>query len=77
VPALAGADDAEPPAPEDLGAYWLTRATDSERSRDESDLELEVEGLPSPDLVAELDEPADDEALAANDTEPGQSKSGP
>jgi len=74
VPALASADDAEPPAPEDLGTYWLTRATDSERSRDESDLEVEIEGLPTPDDVAESDEQEEreeGEALAVNDTKPG------
>lgn len=69
VPALASADDAEPPAPEDLGAYWLTRATDSERSLDESDLELELDSLPNLEEEAELDEQEEGGALAANDTE--------
>ncbi|MEP7049698.1 MAG: hypothetical protein ABJB12_05065 [Pseudomonadota bacterium] len=73
VPALASADDAEPPAPEDLGAYWLSRATDSERSRDESDLELEVDALANPDDDSELDEQDDGDELAANDTEFGHS----
>ncbi len=67
VPALASADDAEPPSPEDLGAYWLSRATDSERSRDESDLELELDGLAIPDDSADIEEQEDDDALAVND----------
>jgi hypothetical protein len=74
VSALASADDAEPPAPEDLGAYWLTRATDSERSRDESDLEVDIDGLRSPDEVAEFDEQEEreeGEALAVKGTESG------
>ena len=70
VPALTSADDAEPSSPEDLGAYWLSRATDSERSRDESDLELDLDGLADPGDSAEdeREEEPDAEALAANDT---------
>ncbi len=58
VPALTSGDDAEPPSPEDLGAYWLTRATDSERSRDESDLELDLDDL---DGLADPGDSAEDE----------------
>ena len=71
IPGLASADDAEPPSPEDLGAYWLSRATDSERSRDESDLELELDGLADPAAGADSDEVDDDDDETpdvANDT---------
>ena len=61
VPPLASADDSEPPSPEDLGAYWLARATDSERSRDESDLELDVDGLADPGDTADSDPRDEDE----------------
>ena len=69
VPPLASADDAEPPAPEDLGAYWLSRATDSERSLDESDLELGLDGLPNPEESANVEQQAvaDEEAAADED----------
>ncbi|MEO7036758.1 MAG: hypothetical protein ABI548_22600 [Polyangiaceae bacterium] len=71
APVLASADDAEPPSPEDLGAYWLSRATDSERSRDESDLELEIEDLADPadsiDTDASEDD-GDDDNHAADET---------
>ena len=36
VPPLSSADDAEPAGPDDLGSYWLSRATQSERSFSES-----------------------------------------
>ncbi|MEO8904487.1 MAG: hypothetical protein ABI488_19105 [Polyangiaceae bacterium] len=78
APLLASADDAEPPSPEDLGAYWLSRATDSERSRDESDLELEIEAVADPtdsmdaDARGDDDDEGDDDddgdRLAINDT---------
>ncbi|MES1177351.1 MAG: hypothetical protein ABUL62_23715 [Myxococcales bacterium] len=74
VPALAGADDAEPPGPDDLGSYWLSRATQSERSLTELDLKPEVEAIADP--RAALDEPelddedeAQDRALAAAEAE--------
>ena len=47
-PAPIGADDVEGLDPEEIGADWLARATQSERSASESDLELELENLAAP-----------------------------
>jgi hypothetical protein len=55
-PAPLGADDVEALDPEEIGADWLARATQSERSASESDLELELENLAAP-----LDDSADEE----------------
>jgi len=55
-PAPIGADDVEALDPEEIGADWLARATQSERSASESDLELELENLAAP-----LEESADEE----------------
>jgi hypothetical protein len=63
VPALAGADDAEPPGADELGAYWLSRATQSERSLNEGDLEIDL------DNVADLRDEAEPED-APEDAEP-------
>lgn len=69
VPALASADDAEPPSPDDLGSFWLSGATQSERSLTEQDLQPDIEALA--DLRELEDEPdldedeAQDQALAA------------
>jgi hypothetical protein len=56
VPPLASADDAEPASPDDLGAYWLTRATQSERSFSESELVVDLENIADPSDDAEQDE---------------------
>ena len=63
VPALAGADDAEPPSADELGAYWLSRATQSERSLNEGDLELDLDNVP------ELRDEADPEDVEPEDHE--------
>jgi len=57
-PALVGADDVEALDPEEIGADWLARATQSERSASESDLELELENLAAP-----LDEDTEEEGV--------------
>jgi hypothetical protein len=46
-------DDADPPAPEDLGRIWLEQATESEQSLGLADTMPDVENLPRPtrDLV--------------------------
>ena len=56
VPPLAGADDAEPASPDDLGAYWLTRATQSEHSFSESELVVDLENIADPSEDAGQDE---------------------
>jgi hypothetical protein len=56
VPPLAGADDAEPPGPDDLGGYWLSRATQSERSFSESELQVDLENVADLRDDAEPDE---------------------
>jgi hypothetical protein len=56
VPPLTSANDEEPPGADDLGAYWLSRATESERSTNESDLELELDNIADLQEAAEADE---------------------
>jgi len=63
VPALAGADDVEPPSADELGAYWLSRATQSERSLNEGDLEIDL------DNVADLRDEAEPEDGEPEDEE--------
>jgi hypothetical protein len=71
VPALASADDAEPPGPDDLGSYYLSRATQSERSLTELDLEPDVENLAdlreqaADELEPEEEDEAEERELAA------------
>lgn len=56
LPSPNSADDGEPPEADALGAYWLSRATQSERSLSEGDLDIDL------DNVAEFrDEDAPDE----------------
>jgi hypothetical protein len=68
VPALASADDAEPPGPDDLGSFWLSRATQSERSLTELDLQPDVEAIADlraePERETEDEDEAQDRALA-------------
>ncbi len=58
VPQPAGADDAEAPSPDDLGAFWLTRAAQSEHSLSEGELMLDIDelSLAAPDEEDEIDE---------------------
>jgi hypothetical protein len=70
VPALASADDAEPPSPDDLGSFWLAGATQSERSLTELDLQPDVETLADlRDELGEKDESEekDEDALEGED----------
>ncbi len=45
APPLSGADDGEPPNPDELGAYWLSRAAESEHSPTEGELVLDFDEL--------------------------------
>ncbi len=60
VPPLVSADDAEPPSPDELGSYWLSRAAQSEHSPSEGELVLDFEDLA-------IAEPADQEELDEGD----------
>jgi len=59
LPSPAGADDGEPPEADSLGSHWLSRATPSERSLSEGDLDLDLD----------LDNPADVRDDGAQDDE--------
>jgi hypothetical protein len=66
VPPLASADDAEPSSPDALGAYWLSRATQSEHSFSEGDLDIDLENVADVRDGTEPDEyEHDDEELTA------------
>ena len=68
MPPLASADDAEPPSPDELGAFWLSRATQSERSFSEGDLDIDLENVADVREVTEPDEyEYDDEELTSPD----------
>jgi hypothetical protein len=58
VPALASADDAEAPSPDDLGAFWLQRAAQSEHSLSESELMVDIDelSLAAPGEEEDIDE---------------------
>lgn len=60
VPQPAGADDAEAPSPDDLGAFWLTRAAQSEHSLSEGELLVDIDEL-------SLAVPADGDAIDEGD----------
>jgi hypothetical protein len=45
IPRQVGADDAEALEPDDMGEDWLSRATQSERSLGEADLEIDIENV--------------------------------
>ena len=59
-PPPVGADDGEPPEADRLGALWLARATESERSLSEADLEIDLDNVP--DFHDEAEQVEDDEA---------------
>ena len=72
VPPFASADDAEPPGADDLGNFWLSRATQSEHSFSESELEVDLnnvadisdEGANDDDAPSESESEYDSEANA-------------
>lgn len=43
LPSPASADDGEPPQADELGGYWLSRATQSERSLRGGDLDIDLD----------------------------------
>jgi hypothetical protein len=45
VPPFASADDAEPPGADDLGNFWLSRATQAEHSFSEAELQVDLENV--------------------------------
>ncbi|HEX3851901.1 MAG TPA: hypothetical protein VHW01_13100 [Polyangiaceae bacterium] len=45
LPSPISADDGEPPEADALGAYWLSRATQSERSLSEGDLDIDLDNV--------------------------------
>ena len=60
LPRPFGADDADAPGPDDLGATWLAQATQSERSLREADLTPELDELDALSLATVDDEHDDD-----------------
>jgi hypothetical protein len=58
-PPPTGADDAEVLEPDAIGADWLSRATQSERSASEADLEADLDNIAAVDAPPE---PGDEEA---------------
>jgi hypothetical protein len=64
IPPPSNGDDAEPPAPEDLGRAWLAHATEAEYSVRESDLIADQDRATIPDLDSE---PASEQDFRAPD----------
>jgi hypothetical protein len=67
VPPLASADDAEPPGPDDLGNFWLSRATQSEHSFSEAELEVDLDNVADISGEGANDDAGDDEAEAQSE----------
>jgi hypothetical protein len=73
VPLPMGGDDAEAVASSEIGRDWLSRATESERSLTEADLEIDLDDIP-----ASFDEFAEPGALAdADDLDEPDALAGP
>ena len=56
APTLVGSDDGDALDPDDLGADWLARAAQSERSLGESDLDVALDDIPDPSPLADAGE---------------------
>jgi len=66
LPPPASADDSEPPEADSLGCGWLSRATQSERSLSEGDLDIDLDNVADfrdEDAQDDEDEYGRDEAL--------------
>ena len=68
LPSPTSADDGEPPEADELGDYWLSRATQSERSLCEGDLDIDLNNVADFREEAEED---DDEYAYDDELEPG------
>ena len=75
LPRPFGADDADAPGPDDLGAAWLAQATQSERSLREADLTPELDNLDVLSLAA-VDEERDDADPEADEDDDARIEAG-